>query len=1035
MFSQFFIARPKFALVIAIVISMAGLICLNLLPVNLYPHIAPPQIRVQAHYPGADATVVEDSVIRPLEEKINGIEGLLYIESTASNNGSASINITFRQGTDVDVAQVNVQNKVAIAENKLPAEVLRSGVTVSQQNSDMLMGINLISSDPQLDKVYLSNYGSDYLIESLARLEGVGSAAVMGEMTYAMRIWLNPKRMASLDVTVADIRNALQEQNLIVAAGKLGAPPTNDLQQFEYSVQAQGRLLDEKEFGHIIIRAMPDGSFTRLQDVARIAIGSQAYSASGKMNNQDTAFIVISQRSDANAVLVGERVRAEMEKLSKRMPEGMSYAISFDTTRFIERSISEVQSTLYQAVILVVLVVFAFLQNWRATLIPAVTIPVSLIGTFTFLLLMGFTINTITLFAMVLAIGIVVDDAIVVIENVVRLIEEESMSALDATRQAMKEVTGPIIATTLVLLAVFVPVAFMPGATGVIYQQFAVTLAVAVCISSINALTLSPALCALLLKSNKTQKMVYLKPLEAGLEKLRGSYRLAVAQLLRFPLTTLAITLIIGLITLWMATATPTGFIPEEDQGILMMDVQLPDAASVNRTSQVMANITQKVLAQEGVRDIITVAGHSILAGSGPNRALGIIVLDDWDDRTDKTLSYSSIQQRLQGALWSIPEAQVMVFATPPIPGMGSSGGFDLRLQDSLGRTPQELAQVVNGLVFRANSDPRLQRVFSTYRANIPQYFLEIDRDKAKAIGVSLSDIFLTVQAQLGSLYVNDFNRFGNTYQVILQAEAEYRASPSDLSNYYLRNQQGEMVPLATLGQMSPILGPSGLNHFNLYPSASISGSAAPGFSSGEAITAISELAESLPDGYLFEWAGQTRQELDAGNLAPILFGLALLFVYLFLVAQYESWTTPVAVLACVPLALFGAFIALNLTQTANNLYAQVGLVLLIGLSTKTAILIVEFAIQRRRAGDSIRQAAKTAARLRFRAVLMTALSFVLGVLPLVLASGPGANGRSSLGITVLGGMIAATLLSTLLVPIFYALVQRMREYFAPDKR
>lgn len=1034
MISKFFIFRPKFAFVISILITLAGVLALGTLPVNMYPQITPPVVQIATVYPGASAQVVEETVIRPLEEQINGVENMLYIESTASNDGSASIMVYFATGTDTDMAQVNVQNRVAIAEPSLPQEVRRQGVTVEKKSSDMLMAVNLVGTTEQIDQLFLSNYASNYLTEPLGRIPGVSSAEIMGEMSYAMRIWLKPNRMTSLEVTVADVQNALNEQNLIVAAGKLGASPAPSNQQFEYSIQAKGRLVDSGEFNNIIIRARDDGSFVRLKDIARIEMGSQNYGIQATLNNEATAFLVIYQLPDANATAVADGVKASMKELSQQFPEGLEYSILYDTTKFIDRSIEEVVITLLQAVGLVILVVFLFLQNWRATIIPTVAIPVSLIGTFACMAALGYSINLITLFGLVLAIGIVVDDAIIVIENVERIMKEEGLSPRDATVKTMQQVTGPVVATTLVLLAVFGPVGFMPGITGELYKQFSVTISCAVLISSINALTLSPALCALLLK--KDQKPIgWLRPVELGIEKVTSKYQGVIGWILK---RGARIGVFVGILlaaTTWLGMNVPTGFVPSEDQGFVFIDIQLPDAASSQRTEEVIKKITDKVLKDPGVTDVIAVSGYSLIGGAGPNNGLGIVILKDWDERTSPELGLKALIPRLQGQLWAMPDAQIMVFNPPPIPGLGTGSGFEFQLQDVQGRDSKELAQVLNGLVYSANQRSELTQVYSTFRANVPQYFLEVDRDKAKSQGVALSDIFMALQANLGSLYINDFNKFSRTYKVMIQAEGEYRSNPSDLSNYYVRNNEGEMVPLMTLAQLKPIQGPTSITHFNLYRSAKISGQPAPGYSSGQSISAMTELAETFPEGYSFEWSGQTKQEIEAGDLAPLLFTLSIVFVFLFLVAQYESWTIPLSVVGAVPLAIFGAMAGLYIAGMDNNIYAQVGMILLIGLSTKTAILIVEFAMEQRREGKTIFEAAYNAAHLRFRAVLMTALSFILGVLPLVFATGAGAGSRVSLGFTVLCGMLAATIFGTLLVPMFYQWVQSGREKFGgPEK-
>lgn len=1006
------------------------------LPIAQYPDITPPQVTISAQYPGADSETVEKTVIRPIEDKVNGVENMLYIDSSAGNDGSASINITFRAGTDADMALVNVENRVSEAEPSLPEEVRHLGVATKKESSNMLLGISLSSDNPKIDGVFLSNYASNHLVDSLLRIKGVAKAQVMGDRTYSMRIWLNPDRMALLKITTSDVANALKEQNVVVAAGKLGQSPTLPNQQFEYSIKTLGRLSNPTEFGNVIIKANPDGSVVRVRDIAKIEMGSVSYNGQAKLDNKPTAFIAVYQQPDANAMDIAKAVKVDLSNLSQSFPQGMSYDIPFDTTLFIHQSIKEVIFTLFQAVLLVILVVFLFLQNWRATLIPSIAIPVSLIGTFAVMHVLGYSINTITLFGLVLAIGVVVDDAIVVIENVERLITKEKMTPKDATSQAMREISGPVVATTLVLLAVFVPVAFMPGITGGLYSQFAVTISVAVLISSINALTLSPALCATFLKPGKMGQIKWLRPIDTAIEKATGRYKRCVAMLIRRSIIGVGLLVVFMGSTGVMFSKTPSGFVPNEDQGFFMVDVQLPDAASLNRTNEMLKKVVNIIRQEDGVKHVISISGFSFLSGANSNAGIVIVSLDDWSKRETKALQQNAIMRRVQRKLWSLSGAQVMAFAFPPIPGLGSSGGFEFKLQDTMGRSPEALAQVLRGLTIAANQRPELSRVFSTWRANVPQYFLEVDRNKAKTLGIPLSEIFTTLQTQLGSLYVNDFNKFGRTYQVKLMAESKYRANPSDLDNFYVRNLDGKMVPLTAVAKLKPVLGPSSIDHFNLYRSASLNGEAAPGYSSGDAIKVMEKLASRLPAGYTFSWAGQSLQEIEAGNLAPLLFALAFVFVYLFLVALYESWTMPIAILAAVPIAIFGAFAGINLGRMliptlSNDIYAQIGMVLLLGIAAKTAILIVEFAIFQRSQGKSIFDAACNAAKLRFRAVLMTAFSFIFGVIPLVFASGAGAASRQIIGITVMSGMIAATVFGILIVPLSYYLLQKMREHFS----
>ncbi len=1025
--SEFFLDRPKAALVLAILIILAGLLALQTLPVNMYPDLAPPQIQVRAVYPGASAETVADAVVRPIEQRLNGVEGMLYIESAATSDGVAAITVTFATGTDADMAQVNVQNRVTLAERQLPEPVRREGVVVRKQSGNMLMGINLFSERPELDALFLSNYATTSLVENVARIRGVAEAMVLGTSEYAMRIWLDPGRMNRLGITVADVNAAVREQNQIVAAGALGQEPAPPDQLFTFNIRSEGRLSEAGEFGQTVLRTGTDGRVVRLQDIARIELGARSYAATSRLNGRDTAFLVIYQLPDANALEVAERVRAEMERLAVGFPDGLDYAILFDSTRFIDESIREVVKTLFEAIALVVLVVFLFLQSLRATLIPAIAIPVSLIGTFAFMAVMGYSVNLITLFGLVLAIGIVVDDAIVVIENVDRLIHEKGMEAKQAVAQAMREITAPVISTTLVLLAVFVPVAFLPGITGELFRQFAVTICFAVLISMVIALTLSPALSALLLRGGAAP-IGWLKPVEFLIDRLGRGYRWLINQMLARVAATAAVFVGLLAVVVVLAATTPTAFVPEEDQGFLFVDVQLPDAASGNRTAAVMERLSETIRLDPAVSDVITISGYSALSGVGTNLGFGVVVLKDWSERAEERLQPAAVVRRLNAELWAIPEARVMVFNVPAIPGLGVVSGFDLRLLDTAQGSPADLAAVADSLVARANEHEALARVRHHFRANVPMYALDVDRDKSQRLGLNFGEVFQTLQAQLGGIYVNDFSQFGRTYRVMLQSEERFRLRPEDLRNFQVRNAAGDMVPISGVAQLLPAEGPTRLEGFNLYRSVTLNGEPAAGVSSMEAVSAMEELLGELPGEFSVAWAGQTLQELEAGNMIVLLFTLAILAAYLFLVFLYESWTLPIAVLLSVPLAFLGAFLALRLTGLPMDIYAQIGLVLLVAMATKTAILIVEFAMQLRKQGRSIVEAAREAAGLRFRAVIMTSMAFILGVVPLVTATGAGAASRVSLGVTVMSGMIAAMVLVTLMTPMLYVVVQSMRE-------
>ncbi len=1036
MFSAFFIDRPKFALVISIVISLAGFIALSVLPVEEFPEVAPPQVQVSTSYTGANASAVEESVAAPIEDKVNGVDDMLYMSSDSNNDGSYTLTVTFEVGTDPDIAAVNVQNRVATATAQLPQEVTRNGVTTKKQSSSLLMVITLVSPKASRDGLFLSNYASINIQDSLARIKGVGNVSQFGPRDYGMRVWLDPDRLTSLNLTTKDVSDAISNQNIQATAGQLGAPPYDTSSQFQLSIQAKGRLRTVEEFGEIVLRAQQDGSFIRLKDVARIELGSQSYSATTTLNNNPAAGIGIYQSPGANALEVADKIYAELQRLEKRFPPDVEYKIAYDTTLAVRASVQEVVTTLFMTFALVVAVTFLFLADWRSTLIPTLAIPVSLIGTFAFLYIFGFSINTITLFAIILAIGVVVDDSIVVVENVQRLMNDEGLDVKEATRKSMVQVTGPVVATTLVLLAVFVPVSFMPGITGVLYRQFAITISVAVCISSLNALTLAPALCALILKPGQATPRGPLKWFSNTVDWGRDRFVGIASSMIRRIAISLLVFVGFVVLTFFLFSRTPTGFLPLEDKGALMANIQLPDGASLSRTEEVAARAVNMLREIDGVSEVLAVPGYSLLSGAAPNSALLIMIMDPWDERTEFEKKWFSILRQANEKFATIGSANSFAFPVPPITGLGTGGGVEAELQDLTGGSPQELASATRSLVFTANQQPELAQTFSTYSANVPQLFLEVDRDKAQVLGIPISEIFSTLQAQFGSSYINDFNLYGRVYRVLIQAESRYRNNIDDINRLYIRNKDGDMVPLRTLVKVKPILGPLSIKRYNIYKSASISSNPAPGFSSGQAIVALERAAaKALPSGYALSWTGTAQQQLAAGNLVVIIFALALIFAYLFLVAQYESWTTPISVMLSVVLAAFGALIPLWLLPFLNNnLYAQIGLVMLIGLASKSAILIVEFARDRRASGSSIVEAAVDAMQLRFRAVMMTALSFILGVTPLLFATGAGAASRVSVGYVVFFGMLAATAIGMLFVPVLYVAIQRMREFFTGAK-
>lgn len=1034
MISQFFINRPRFAIVIAILFLLSGLIALFTLSITLYPNITPSVITVSTRYPGADAQTVLDTVIQPIESQINGVKRMLYMSSTATDDGSASVKVTFDIGTDGDTNTVNTQNRVNWATAQLPQEVQRQGVITKEASSNILAVITLYSPNGTYSELELSNFMSISVKDEIARIPGVGDVMEFGEMTYAMRIWLDTMRMASLKVTVEDVKSAIAAQNVQVSAGALGDAPSSPEQAERLSVAAQGRLANPEQFGSIVIRSNSDGSQVRLRDIARVEMGAETYSGISTLNGKPAAMLAVYQLNEANGLEIAREINKRLDRLKNNLfPEDLEYGIQYDTTKFITASIDEVKNTLFEAVLLVVLVTFLFLQDWRSTLVPTIAIPVSLVGTFAVMLGIGYSINMTTLFGLILAIGIVVDDAIVVIENVSRLMEEEHLPPKEAALKSMKQVTGPIIATTSVLLAMFVPVCFLPGITGVMYRQFGITISVAVFISMINALTLSPALCALLLKpvDPNRRKFFFFRWFDAGFDKLTRGYSSIVKSLLRKSVLVLLLYAVMGAGALKLYTLLPTGFIPNEDQGAFFVSVQLPDGASLMRTEKVTQKVTGILRGIPEVEDFIFTSGFNILNGiNASNCAFGIVTLKDWSERKDKEKQQDAVIAKFYAKALQIPDASIVPFGVPSIPGLGTTSGFSLMLQDTSGNmTPQDFQKTLNEILVEANNSPVFSSVYSTFRASFPQVYLDIDREKAIRLGVTPDSINTALQGIFGSTYVNDFNKYGKSYKVELQGDNVFRDDVRDLTKAYVRNGKGDMVPLGTLVDIKYNFVPQFLTRYNMFQSVLVNGSAAPGYSSGQAMDEMEKIVKKVNSGMSFEWTDMSYQEKLAGNQIVIVFALALLFIYLFLVAQYESWMIPFSVLLSVPVAFLGAVLSLYLLNIENNIYTQVGFVLLFGIACKTAILIVEFAKEQHEKGTPILEAAEYAARLRFRAVLMTAVSFILGTFPLVVALGAGAVSRRSLGTAVFGGMLVSVIIGTLLIPVFYAVIQRMIEW------
>ncbi|MEE2908715.1 MAG: multidrug efflux RND transporter permease subunit [Planctomycetota bacterium] len=1040
---EFFIRRPIFSMVISLVITFAGLVCVGILPISYFPDITPPTITVSTNFPGADANTVSSVVTRPMEQEINGVKGMIYMSSSSTNNGDCSITVTFDVGYDQDIAAVDVQNRVERAKPRLPEEVQRAGIIVDKQSTSLTLVVSLLSPNGSFNSGYLSNYADIHVTDTLTRVPGVGKVVNFGLQKYAIRIWLDPDRMAAMDIGIQEVKKAVAGQNKQAVAGKVAGPPTVGHPAFTLQVTTLGRLEQVEEFEEIIVRASGDGQVVRLKDVARVELGSQTYASDSRQSGQPAAQIGIYQLPDANALAVSKNIEAQMQTLQERFPDDIDYKITYNNTDFVNASIDDLIKTIIEAVILVVLVIYIFLQSFKTTIIPLLAIPVSLFGAFAVMMGFGFSINTLTLLGLVLAIGLVVDDAIVVVENVEREIHTgpKDRSVMASTIVAMKQVVGPVVATTLVLLAVFIPAALMPGITGQLYNQFALTIAFSVIISSIVSLTLTPALAAIMMKKpdesrKESIREKIFKPFNWFIDWITAGYgKLVHWGAKAWTLFILIFAgVIVGIIALLLTT--PTAFVPEEDQGYFLINIQLPSASTINRTQGVEDQVLKILETEADITDVIMISGFNFLTGvNQTNSAFLIAILTNWKERPSEDQHVEAIVDRLLPQLLALPDALVMAFNPPAIQGLGAVGGFQMELQNLNSVSMEEMELAVKKFIGASMKTPIIGRLTTTFRANVPQLYLDIDRTKAELYGVDVGTLLDTLQFYMGSFYINDFNKFGKVYQVVAQADAEFRMEPEEILQLHVQNRDGDMIPLSSFIQIEQITGIDNQPHYNIYDSISLTGSPGPGYSSGTAIMAMEKISDIvLPAGIGTSWTGMTYQQIKAGNLAPLVFTLALIAVFLFLAAQYESWMLPVLILLAVPPAVLGALLFLLLRAMPLDVYGQIGLVMLIGLAAKNSILIVEFAKQKREGGADVIESAVEAAKLRLRPILMTAVSFAAGVIPLVVASGAGAVSRQSLGTVVFGGIIIATIMTLVMVPVFYVIIERMRNRFGFGK-